>query len=210
MIVKICGNTNIEDALFAAQNGADFLGLIVEFPPSPRHVSLQEARQISDALQGSSAQIVAVTVNLSLPQLLHLRDELSPAVFQLHGDESPELVSALKAEGAGVWTAVHTRERALQMRAAGADALLIDARATSDEQIIYGGTGQRSDWILAKSLVEEGARVVLAGGLTPENVGAAIEWVQPWAVDTVSGVEAQKGRKDSEKVRRFITAAKAR
>ena len=96
------------------------------------------------------------------------------------------------------------------MHEAGADAILVDARAATSDGTIYGGTGQRSDWLLARALVSEGVRVVLAGGLDAQNVSSAIEQVRPWLVDAVSGVEARKGVKDPEKVAQFIAAARGK
>ena len=151
-----------------------------------------------------------MTVNLSLDELRRLHEELRPDVLQLHGDETPELVVALKNEGYRVWAAVHNAERASQMHEAGADAILVDARATTSDGTIYGGTGQRSDWLLARELVNQGVRVVLAGGLDANNVSSAIEQVRPWMVDAVSGVEARKGVKDPEKVAQFIAATRGK
>lgn len=206
-LIKICGNTTTEDALWAVEHGADYIGSIVEHPPSPRHVSVDQALQIRRSV-GESAGFVAVVVNLSLDQLRRLHDELQPDVLQLHGDETPELVSVLCAEGRRIWPAVHNAERAVQMRDVGVEAILVDARATSAEGTIYGGTGQRSDWVLAKSLVGQGEKVVLAGGLDAGNVAGAIAQVQPWAVDVLSGVEIRKGVKDPEKVARFMAVAR--
>jgi phosphoribosylanthranilate isomerase len=206
--VKICGTTNREDLLLAAQNGADFVGVITAFPPSPRNVSLETARDLRAAARDADIPFVLLAVNLSLDTLRALRAELQPDILQLHGDETPELVAELKRDGAIIWTAVHDATRAQAMLDAGADALLVDARATSDDKTIYGGTGKLSDWTLAQNLVQSGARVILAGGLTPENVADAIQSVQPWAVDVISGIEARKGVKDREKVTAFIAAAR--
>ena len=108
VLVKICGNTSLEDAQLAVRLGADYLGVIVGYPPSPRHVSLAAARVIRQGIKESATGFVAVTVNLSLDELRRLHEELRPNVLQLHGDETPELVVALKNEGFQVWAAVHT------------------------------------------------------------------------------------------------------
>jgi phosphoribosylanthranilate isomerase len=155
---------------------------------------------------------------------LRLADALQPAALQLHGDESSSLVRQLKARGLTVWAAcssdgeadssvaderVERRACALTGAGAGADAILIDAaRAANESGGVYGGTGKLSDWRLAHSLVEDDLRVVLAGGLSPDNVADAVHAVRPWMVDVISGVEARKGVKDEEKVRRFIEAAR--
>ena len=207
-LVKICGTTSLEDAQLAVRSGADYLGFIVDYPPSPRHISRAHAAKIKRDLKECAAGFVAVTVNLSLDELRRLHDELRPDILQLHGDETPELVSDLKSEGYQIWAAVHNLERALLMHQAGADAILIDARATTSEGTIYGGSGQRSDWILARELSNQGIRLILAGGLDAQNVGLAIEQVRPWMVDVISGVEARKGVKDPEKIAQFIVAAR--
>ena len=208
-LVKICGTTSLQDAQHAVDCGADYIGVIVDYPPSPRHVSLADAIDIRRNLQ-DTVQFVAVTVNLSLDDLRRVHNELRADVLQLHGDEAPELITNLQNEGIRVWAAVHNAERAQQMREAGAEAILVDARATTTEGTIYGGTGQRSDWLLARSLVEDNVSVVLAGGLDAQNVNAAIEQVQPWMVDVISGVEARKGIKDPQKVAQFIEAARGK
>lgn len=206
-LIKICGTTSLQDAQLAIRCGADYIGVIVDYPPSPRHVPLAEARIIHQGLQGE-VPFVAVTVNLSFDELRHLHDKLRPPILQLHGDETPELVGKLKGEGYRVWAAVHNAARATQMRDAGVEALLVDARAATATGIIYGGTGQRSDWHLARSLIENDMRVVLAGGLDAQNVTEAIEQVRPWMVDVISGVEAQKGVKDPQKLADFIAHAR--
>lgn len=207
-LAKICGTTSVSDAKMVQRLGADFLGLIIEHAPSPRSVSREKAREIAAA---TNLPTVAVTVNQSLSQLLQVWEELSPAVLQLHGDETPELVSQLKSRGLTVWTACSGNgdallQRAREMQNVGADAILIDARAHSGTQVIYGGSGHISDWDAARVLAKEGARVVLAGGLNPQNVQAAIEAAGPWMVDCVSGVEKTKGEKDESKVRDFLLA----
>lgn len=209
MLVKICGTTSIDDALLAQSAGADFLGVILSHPPSPRNIDLETARAIRDAV---SIPLVAVTVNLSLPQLLEINEKLAPEIFQLHGDEPPQLIEELTRSGLRVWAAVggeHAGEQAHASLVAGAEAVLVDARATTKAgATVYGGTGKRSDWMLARGLRETGARVILSGGLSPENVALAIQTVQPWLVDTVSGVESTPGIKDSDKIRQFLLQTK--
>lgn len=210
LLIKICGNTSVQDAQLAAQVGAEYSGIIVEHAPSPRNVDLATATQIAAAVD---IPTVAVTVNKSLEQLLHIHGVLRPAVLQLHGDEPPELIRALKDHGLTIWAAAAgdadaVRQRAYAATEAGADAVLVDARITSQNGTIYGGTGHTCDWDVAHELVDGGLRVVLAGGLTPENVVDAIEQVRPWMVDVISGVEASKGVKDADKVRHFVAVAR--
>ena len=209
-LAKICGTTSVQDARLAHQHGADYLGVVIEHAPSPRSVSRETARAIFAA---TPLPAVAVTVNWSLSQLTQLGEELAPAALQLHGDETPQLVSALKSRRFVVWTACSGHgevllSRAREMLSAGADAVLIDARQTDGDQIVYGGSGHHSDWDAARVLAEEGARVILAGGLNADNVRAAIAEIRPWMVDCVSGVEARKGVKDEAKLRDFLQAAK--
>lgn len=212
VLVKICGTTSVADALLAQKSGADFLGVIVEHAPSPRSVNREVARTI---FQSTKLQRVAVVVNKTLDELLQLHDELRPAFLQLHGDETVELARVLSTRNVRFWAACSgetevAKTRALQMSDAGAEAVLLDARAQHDDAIVYGGTGLRSDWQLARELVALGLRVVLAGGLSPANVGEAIEVVRPWMVDVVSGVEARKGAKDAHRVLEFAINARAK
>lgn len=208
--VKICGTTSPRDARLSHEAGADFLGVMLYHPRSPRHISLQTAREIKAA---APTAIVALSVNQTLERLLEIADVLQPHALQLHGDESPQLVEQLSARGLRVWKAVSGDQNALLSQAgafrdAGAEAILVDARDVSPQGVIYGGTGKSADWNAARNLVESGFRVILAGGLTPENVGRAIETVQPWGVDVVSGVEAEKGVKLRERVLAFVARAK--
>ena len=207
--IKICGTTSIEDALLAQDSGADFLGIVVEHAPSPRSVFLSKAQEIA---QSVTIPIVIVTVNRDKTWLSEAQQLLNAHALQLHGDESPDLVRELKAQNIEVWTAISgndAHDRARQMLDAGSDSLLIDARSHNQNGVIYGGTGLRGDWELARELVLSGARMILAGGLDAENVRAAIDFVRPWMIDVVSGVEKSKGVKDAAKVRAFVDAVKA-
>ena len=212
MFFKICGTTTLADAQLSARAGADALGVIVRHAASPRHVEAADARLIAGGV-AASAPVVAVSVNQSLESLIQIAEELRPLALQLHGDESPELVRALAARGLVVWKvlsgdAATARQQARIYTDAGAAALLIDARETNQNGTIYGGTGQVADWNAARALVDEGYRVILAGGLTPENVARALETVRPWGVDVVSGVEARRGVKDAAKVAAFARAVR--
>ena len=209
VLVKICGTTSVEDAELAASSSADFLGVIVEHSPSPRSVSLEKAREVSS---NCKLPVVAVTVNKSLDELLHINEILRPFALQLHGDENPELARQLVNCGIVIWAACSgereiARRRALEMTEAGAQAVLLDARTTNSSETVYGGTGHTSDWELAHELRQSGLRVILAGGLSPDNVQQAIRFVRPWMVDVISGVEARKGVKDAVKVREFVRRA---
>lgn len=208
--VKICGTTSPRDARLSHEAGADFLGVILHHPPSPRSISLETARDIEAA---TPLPIVAVSVNQTFEALLEVAEILRPHALQLHGDESPQLVEQLASRGLRVWKAISGDQNALPSQAkafrdAGADAILVDAREVSPQGVVYGGTGKSADWDAARSLVESGFRVVLAGGLAPENVRRAIETVRPWGVDVVSGVEAAKGVKLRHAVFDFVARVK--
>ena len=208
MFLKICGTTSVFDAQLAARAGADALGIILH-PASPRHVELERARAIAAAVD---VPIVAVSVNQSLESLEAIARALQPRALQLHGDESPELVSELVARGHSVWKVLagaNLTEDARRYTDAGASALLVDARETGENGTIYGGTGHLADWSAARQLVDAGFKIILAGGLTPANVARAIQTVAPWGVDVVSGVEKTKGVKDADKVREFTANARA-
>lgn len=207
--VKICGTTSVDNARLALSAGANFIGVIVAHPSSPRNVNLEVARAIRDL---SPEKTVLLCVNQSEAEAVRLAEAVEPAVLQLHGDESSELVAALSRRGLRVWKAVHGDATQLMESArlytdAGAEAILVDARESNAGGTIYGGTGKTSDWNGARALVEAGFRVVLAGGLSPQNVARAVAIVSPWAVDCVSGVEASKGIKDRGKVRDFLREA---
>ncbi len=211
MQVKICGTTSVADARLALDAGADWIGVIVGHPPSPRNVSPDLARAIREVAPDKT---VLLCVNLGEAELSQLLQTVEPAVLQLHGDESPELVASLAERSVRVWKAIHGDENQLlsQARAfteAGAESVLLDAREASANGTTYGGTGRVADWNAARALVQEGFRVILAGGLTPENVARSVSFVAPSGVDCVSGVEESKGVKDGEKVRAFVSAARA-
>lgn len=203
-LIKICTNTSESDLRLAAEAGADFAGMIVNFPPSPRHVPLEKALQMKSLLP-----LIAVTVNLSFDELLEIHTQLKPHALQLHGDETSEIIRALVAQNIRVWKAVSGEdawEIAQSATTAGAEAVLVDSRAQSHNQTIYGGTGLRSDWELARKLVLEGHKVILAGGLNPDNALTASREVQPWMLDVASGVEQRPGVKDAKKVKAFVQA----
>lgn len=210
MQVKICGTTSVHDAHLALSAGADFIGVIVAHPPSPRNVSVEMARAIRDR---APEKLVLLTVNQNEATLRELARTIQPAVLQLHGDESPALIRSFSQGGLRVWKAIHGDETQLfelahQYSEAGAEAILVDARETQPDGVVYGGTGKVADWQGARALVAAGFQVVLAGGLTPDNVARAIEQVRPFAVDCVSGVEARKGVKDEERVEKFVRGAR--
>ncbi|MCS7178143.1 MAG: phosphoribosylanthranilate isomerase [Anaerolineae bacterium] len=204
--VKICGITALDDARVAAQAGADMLGFLF-YSASPRFVPPDQAAAMIRAIRREvpSIRCVGVFVNESLETVRQMVVRCGLDMVQLHGDESPADVSVLMEEGIPVIKGFRLRNaRVLEtMRRYRPTVYLVDAYAPDRP----GGTGQTCDWALAARAREYGP-LLLAGGLTPENVAEAVRAVRPWGVDVASGVEARPGRKDPERVRRFIQSAK--
>jgi len=197
--VKICGITNVEDALLACELGADAIGLNF-YEKSPRCVSPFTASKIIQKLPPFVAS-VGVFVNWQAGPVTTLAKALALAAAQLHGDEDPKLVGEI-AKRIPVIKALHVgKGTALPAFAKyrGATAFLLDAPHTGQ----YGGTGHTTDWSLAHTAAKS-HRILLAGGLTPENVAQAILAVRPYAVDATSGVESKPGKKDPRKLRAFF------
>jgi len=198
--VKICGITNEEDALHAAACGADALGFVF-YAGSPRCVTPEQVRAISEVLPPFVTR-VGLFVNEAPERIRQVAEVCGLDVIQLHGDEPP---AACQLPPYRVIKGVRPRSEAdLDVLATyPVAALLVDAAVPGE----YGGTGQRADWQLAAQLAAT-RRVILAGGLTPGNVAAAVRTVRPYGVDVASGVEQAPGRKDPEKVAQFIRMAK--
>ncbi|OPX20636.1 MAG: N-(5'-phosphoribosyl)anthranilate isomerase [Desulfobacca sp. 4484_104] len=177
--VKICGLTNLADARLASDLGAHALGFIF-YPKSPRYLAPEAARDIIAQLP-PLVLAVGVFVNEELATVRELADQMGLDWLQLHGEEPPDYCQA----------AYQGRVRAF----------LLDTYKSGQK----GGTGQIFDWSLAVSAKNWGP-VILAGGLNPDNIAAAVQAVQPPAVDVASGVEAAPGRKDPDKLRAFFKA----
>ena len=199
---KVCGITTPEDALAAASSGADAIGLV--FAESPRKVSLEEAREIAAALPEGVLK-VGVFVNEEPEEVLRIAREVGLDYVQLHGDETPETVTFLREGGVKVMKALRVRDEGslAAMEGYGADLVMLDAWSEKAR----GGTGERFDWALAKSLRGRG-NIVVSGGLSPENVREAISFFEPYGVDASSSLEEAPGKKNEERVRRFVSAAK--
>jgi phosphoribosylanthranilate isomerase len=197
--VKICGITRLEDAAIAIDAGADAIGLNF-VPSSKRRISVETARAIVAQVKGK-IEVVAVVADLSVEQLKALREATGISWLQLHGDEPAEtlrvLTDAFKAIRIG------SAEDVRRARLFPGPSILVDAKI-GDER---GGTGSTFDWTLVKGLASE-RRLMLAGGLTPENVGDAVLTVGPWGVDVASGVESSPGVKDRDRVVAFVRAAR--
>lgn len=206
--VKICGLTRPEDAELADASGAAYLGVI--FAGGPRQRPVAQARA---TLAGRRARKAGVFAEQAPGQIADIAAEVGLDVVQLHGVAHVERVQAVRAAtGLEVWAVLRTADGVLPENAEDiaeeADALVVDALVPGQ----LGGTGVAVPWIvLGESLdaMERGHRVVLAGGLTPENVEEAIDYVSPMIVDVSSGVESSPGIKDHARVRAFIAAAHA-
>ncbi len=220
--VKICGITNIEDARCAASAGADLLGFIF-YPRSARYVTPAQAGEITRALQAefgpAAPRMVGVFVDAPVGEIAETAAAAGLDLVQLHGTETPEMVDALNVRALRVRAFKAIRSRTLEGtkaalekyvgRRAGCDktdvpSLLIDAYHPQER----GGTGLRAD-VTSAHWLSQRYRLLLAGGLTPENVSDAITLIRPWGVDVSSGVEVTRGIKDHTSVDAFIAAVRA-
>ncbi|QIN78148.1 N-(5'-phosphoribosyl)anthranilate isomerase [Rubrobacter marinus] len=200
--VKVCGITNVGDARAAVEFGADALGFV--FAESPRRVGVEEAREVAGAVPEGVLK-VGVFVNEEPGEVLRVATALGLDYAQLHGDEGPETVTELRDRGVKVIKALRVRDEGslAALERYDADLLLLDAYSEKAR----GGTGERFDWGLAKSLRGRG-NILVSGGLAPENVREAIRLFEPYGVDASSSLESVPGIKDRERVRRFIFAAR--
>lgn len=193
--VKICGITRTADATVASRAGADAIGLVF-YPPSPRFVSIERAREIRDALP-PFVQTVALFVNADAAQVSQVIGRVHPALLQFHGDEAPDFCAQFGlpfVKACRVRKGVDALEYLRPFSQAAA--WLFDSHVPE-----YGGVGESFDWSLVPATDKP---VILSGGLSPANVGAAIRRVGPWGVDVSSGVESAKGIKDAAKIAAFI------
>jgi phosphoribosylanthranilate isomerase len=198
--VKICGITSLDDALVAVDAGADALGFVF-YGKSPRYIPPQTASRIIIALP-PFVQTVGLFVNCESGIVNELADSCGLDLVQLHGDEPPDYCNLIERR---VIKALRVRGRdSLEMignyKVSG---ILLDAYAPN----AYGGTGKTFNWDIAREVADRFS-IILAGGLTSDNVGEAVKSVRPYAVDVSSGVESAPGIKDSDKVREFIFRAK--
>jgi phosphoribosylanthranilate isomerase len=202
--VKICGITNLEDALSAAGFGANMLGFNF-YAKSSRYLSRQDAANIAKQVP-SAVLKVGVFVNATADEISEIADAVKLDVIQLHGDEDDNFIRVIG----------HVTERPVikafrinhdstidAVLNSDADAVLLDAVVIGE----FGGTGRTFDWNLVSQL-SRNKQVFLAGGLTPENVAEAISIVRPYAVDVASGVEIENRKKDTVKMKTFIENAK--
>lgn len=198
MFVKVCGTTSEEDALLAVAMGADAVGFI--FAPSPRQVA---PKHVADIVRRLPQDVLTVGVfRDELPErVIEIVQSTGLQAAQLHGHERPEHTRKVKERVPVVFKAFAAGDRAVrQAREHAAAAILVDSPTP--------GSGQVFDWSLAED-VPGGLRLVLAGGLGPDNVADAIATVRPWGVDACSALESEPGRKDPRKLRAFVANARA-
>lgn len=208
--LKICGVTNTADARLVAASGADYCGILVSVGFSERSLSLPQAREVASA---SAAPVVILLCDPPMELAEEVAREIEPHAVQLLGSESPEFIRTLKPRLAcKVWKTLHLpappgQAPAEEYTRAGVDAFLIDSSDASEGFLRLGGTGKVADWDQAVAAIERISRpVFLAGGISADNVAAALAKVRPYGVDLCSGVEASKGKKDPEKIRRLVDA----
>ncbi len=194
--VKICGITRAQDAWTACEAGADAIGLVF-YPPSPRFLAYEQARMLRDALP-AFVTAVALFVDPSRDEVERVLDRVRPGALQFHGDEPPEFCERF---GLPYVKACRVKEGVNLLEYlrpyVGASGWLADTYVEA-----YGGTGTRFDWSVVPR--QRPRPLILAGGLTTENVRDAIRRVRPWGVDVTSGVESAKGIKDSAKIAAFM------
>ena len=195
--VKFCGTTSLEDARLCAEHGAWAIGLIF-VASSPRRVKLTDAAGIADAMR-RRVEVAGVFQNANLDHVTGTAERVGLSIVQLHGDEGPSYCAEVaRKTGAKVMKAVRVTSRS--------DVVVLRSFPTDFHLLDGAGGGQTFDWSLARERRSD-VPLVVAGGLTPETVGAAIEATRPFAVDVASGVEARAGVKDPEKVAAFVQAA---
>lgn len=211
--VKICGMTNLEDALVAVDAGADAVGFVF-YEKSPRYVTVERAREICTKLP-ESIEKIGVFVNEGEDLICSVVDAVGITGVQMHGDrEDPHVADLIVARRPEVKVLAaismnrpNPGDSARKWRPDSVRAFLVDSGNSSK----HGGTGSTFDWNAAVPVLDDIKRVgniVAAGGLTSENVERAAEVLEPWGVDVVSGVEASPGKKDPEKVRAFVKAVR--
>jgi phosphoribosylanthranilate isomerase len=205
MFIKVCGITNLADARAAIEMGADALGFNF-YRQSPRYLTPEEARRIVTQLP-RTVMSVGVFVNEGEPrEVARISDAVGLTAVQLHGDESPAYCRALRGRFLIKALRVGDDFEPESVKAYETDAILLDAYA----RVARGGTGRVINWEVARKVRALVPQLFLAGGLSPENVGEAIAAVDPYAVDACSSLESAPGRKDTERVRAFIAAARVK
>lgn len=204
-MVKICGITNLEDARHAVACGADMLGFNF-YDESPRLITPYEALEMTENIPEDLWK-VGVFVNMEPYRIDEFVTLIGLKAVQIHGDEDAAFVAELRTE---------TRAKIIKAFRIGGDATVPETSDYGADFILldgfsvgqYGGAGRPFDWSVVHKFDGLSAKLILAGGLTPDNVANAVQTVRPYAVDVASGVESSPGKKDPEKVAAFIKAAK--
>jgi len=204
--VKICGITSLEDARFCAGSGADYLGFI-QHPSSPRYISAHQSKEIIEWIHG--VETIGVFVNVDAETVNQDSKISGFDLVQLHGDESPSycqriILPVIKSIAVDSHTTTRKLFRTLTEYETCVDAFLLDTWHPE----LSGGTGTSFDWTIVKSLVRD-FRIILAGGLNPDNVQEALQTTSPWGVDVSSGLEETAGVKNFDLVTNFCESIKA-
>lgn len=200
--IKICGVRTVKDALAAMEAGADLIGFNF-YPKSPRYVEVGMCRNIMAVVRRyPRVTCVGVFVNASLAEIRATIDTLGLNLVQLHGDETPELLRSLNGQAYKAFRGIPADIPGYERQ--DAPMFLVDAAVKG----LYGGSGVTADWTGAAELAKK-YPLLLAGGLTPENVADAVRRVKPWGVDVASGVESAPGEKDAGKMVEFVKKVRA-
>jgi len=220
MLIKICANTNLEDALLAVELGVEAVGFV--FAPSKRQVTAEQVAEMTRMLPEGISK-VGIFTSTNAEEILHAAKTAGLTAVQLHSAFDPKLVDAIDAGSGSVLHVLQVvdvpvgmdlDELRVLLTAVLSHPYVLVALLDASHGGVSGGTGKSFDWERTAAVVREvheatGGRVIVAGGLNPENVGAAIAAFQPWGVDVASGVEAAPGKKDPERLRGFVAAARA-
>jgi len=201
-IIKICGIKTVTDALAAIDAGANYLGFNF-YSKGVRFIEKNVCAEITSVLkrEHSNIQLVGVFVNSSIKEVNSILDTCSLDLAQLHGDETPEIFNALNGRAFKAFRGVPENINGFERQ--NVPAFLVDASVKG----FYGGSGVTADWNGAAELAKK-YPLLLAGGLTPENVAEAVGRVKPWGVDVASGVESAPGKKDAGKMKAFVQAVR--
>ena len=199
--IKICGIKTIKDALAAMEAGADLIGFNF-YPKSPRYIDVGTCRNIMSVMrQHGHVTYVGVFVNASVEEVYATIETCGLSLAQLHGDETPEMLNVLNGKAFKAFRGIPSDITGYERN--DAPALLVDAAVKG----VYGGSGVTADWSAAAELAKK-YPLLLAGGLTPENVADAVRQVKPWGVDVASGVESEPGKKDASNMKAFVQAVR--
>ena len=200
--IKICGIRTVNDALAAVDAGADLLGFNF-YPKSPRYIDVGTCRNIMSVMQKyGHITYVGLFVNASVAEVRTTIETCGLSLAQLHGDETSEMLDALNGKAFKAFRGVPQSINGFAR--SDAPALLVDAAVKG----AYGGTGVTADWSAAAELANQYS-MLLAGGLTPDNVADAVRQVNPWGVDVASGVESSPGQKDPSKMKAFVQTVRS-